>query len=131
MLDSYRTDKELEGEMYEIFGAELLGVIRNILDHRKELVEAMNADALNMIEPLPDVVPVFKNQPTKPMYGCQVTIQSLAPDPDPPHRFVHPFGTVAPPDVATRKQKLHSVAFEMARRITISKALQRENSVCR
>ncbi|KAH6946406.1 hypothetical protein HPB50_013240 [Hyalomma asiaticum] len=58
-------------------------------------------------------------------------IESLAPDPDPPHRFVHPFGAVAPPDVATRKQKLHSVAFEMARRITISKALQRENSVCR
>lgn len=76
MLDSHRTDKELEGEMYEIFGAELLGVIHNILDHRKELVEAMNTDALNMIDPLPDVVPVFKNQPTKPMYGCQVTIQS-------------------------------------------------------
>lgn len=76
MLDSHRTDKELEGEMYEIFGAEFLGVIHNILDHRKELVKAMNADALNMAEPFPDVVPVFKNQPAKPTYGCQVTIQS-------------------------------------------------------
>lgn len=76
MLDSHRTDKELEGEMFEFFGAEFLGVIRTVLDHRKELVKAINADALGTVEPFSDVVPVFKNQSTKPIYGCQVTIQS-------------------------------------------------------
>lgn len=76
MLDSHRTDKELEGEMYEIFGAELLGVIHDILEHRKELVKAMNAAALNVVDTFSDVVPIYKNQPTKPAYGCQVTIQS-------------------------------------------------------
>lgn len=76
MLDSQRNDKELEAEMYEIFGAEFLGVIHNILDHRKELVKAMNADALTMAEPFAHVAPAFKNQPSKPIYGCQVTIQS-------------------------------------------------------
>ncbi|XP_040076297.2 activating signal cointegrator 1 complex subunit 3 [Ixodes scapularis] len=75
MLDSHRTDKELEGEMFEFFGAEFLGVIHNILDHRKELVKAINAEALSTGDAFPDV-PALKNQPTKPTYGCQVTVQS-------------------------------------------------------
>lgn len=80
MLDSCRTDKELEAEMFEFFGAEFLGVIHTILDHRKELVKSVNADALKGAEPFSDVVPVFKNKAknasSKPAYGCQVTIQS-------------------------------------------------------
>ncbi|KAG0411958.1 hypothetical protein HPB47_010909, partial [Ixodes persulcatus] len=75
MLDSHRTDKELEGEMFEFFGAEFLGVIHNILDHRKELVKAINAEALSIGDAFPDV-PALKNQPSKPTYGCQVTVQS-------------------------------------------------------
>ncbi|XP_064473851.1 activating signal cointegrator 1 complex subunit 3-like [Ornithodoros turicata] len=75
LLDSHKSDKELESEFFDILGASFLTVIGDILAHRRELIKNINEDAVNL-NLLPDVVPSFKNNPQKPMYGCQVTIQS-------------------------------------------------------
>lgn len=75
LLDSHKSDKELESEFFDVLGAGFLGAIEDILKYRRELVKNINEDAVNL-NLLPDVVPTFKNQNAKPAYGCQVTIQS-------------------------------------------------------
>uniref|UniRef100_A0A665WR59 Activating signal cointegrator 1 complex subunit 3 n=1 Tax=Echeneis naucrates TaxID=173247 RepID=A0A665WR59_ECHNA len=72
MLASHKSDDELQNELFELLGPEGLEMISTLLQQRTAIVDSL----LSMIVIVFPADLIQKLEPTKPMYGCQVTIQS-------------------------------------------------------
>uniref|UniRef100_A0A4W6ERX7 Activating signal cointegrator 1 complex subunit 3 n=1 Tax=Lates calcarifer TaxID=8187 RepID=A0A4W6ERX7_LATCA len=74
MLASHKSDDELQNELFELLGPEGLEMISTLLQRRVAIVDSLLTIPPDRIAFQPDVSQ--KVEMTKPIYGCQVTIQS-------------------------------------------------------
>ncbi|XP_039972901.1 activating signal cointegrator 1 complex subunit 3 [Xiphias gladius] len=74
MLASHKSDDELQNELFELLGPEGLEMISTLLQRRVAIVDCLLTIPPDRLGFPPDVSQ--KVEMTKPIYGCQVTIQS-------------------------------------------------------
>uniref|UniRef100_A0A3B4YF91 Activating signal cointegrator 1 complex subunit 3 n=1 Tax=Seriola lalandi dorsalis TaxID=1841481 RepID=A0A3B4YF91_SERLL len=74
MLASHKSDDELQNELFELLGPEGLEMISTLLQRRMTIVNSLLTIPPDRIGFPPDVSQ--KVEMTKPIFGCQVTIQS-------------------------------------------------------
>ncbi|XP_019946883.1 activating signal cointegrator 1 complex subunit 3 [Paralichthys olivaceus] len=74
MLASHKSDDELQNELFELLGPDGLEMISTLLQQRVAIVDSLLTIPPDRIGFPPDVSQ--KAEMSKPIYGCQVTIQS-------------------------------------------------------
>ncbi|XP_058504063.1 activating signal cointegrator 1 complex subunit 3 [Solea solea] len=74
MLASHKSDDELQNELFELLGPDGLEMISTLLQRRVAIVDSLLAIPPDRLGLPPDFSQ--KAEQTKPIYGCQVTIQS-------------------------------------------------------
>ncbi|XP_036929832.1 activating signal cointegrator 1 complex subunit 3 [Acanthopagrus latus] len=76
MLASHKSDDELQNELFELLGPEGLEMISTLLQQRGAIVNSLLAIPSDRTGYPSDVGRKVTGEVTKPIYGCQVTIQS-------------------------------------------------------
>lgn len=76
MLASHKSDDELQNELFELLGPEGLEMISTLLQRRAAIVDSLLTIPPDRAGYPPDFNRKVSGEMTKPVYGCQVTIQS-------------------------------------------------------
>ncbi|XP_078504501.1 activating signal cointegrator 1 complex subunit 3 [Lissotriton helveticus] len=78
MLASTKSDDELQNELFELLGPEGFGLIENLLQNRRKIVDRSLSwpEDNNKLQALQEQCKKFPGDSSKPNYGCQVTILS-------------------------------------------------------
>ncbi|KAM6995450.1 activating signal cointegrator 1 complex subunit 3 isoform 1-T2 [Tautogolabrus adspersus] len=76
MLASHRSDDELQNELFELLGPEGFEMISTLLQCRAAIVDSLLTLPPDRAGYPPDGSRKVSGEVTKPIYGCQVTIQS-------------------------------------------------------
>ncbi|KAM4632986.1 activating signal cointegrator 1 complex subunit 3 [Polymixia lowei] len=76
MLASYKSDDELQNELFELLGPEGLEMISTLLQRRAAIVDSLLSIPPDRLGYPPDGSRKGSGEGSKPTYGCQVTIQS-------------------------------------------------------
>lgn len=76
MLASHKSNDELQNELFELLGPEGLEMISTLLLRRAAIVDSLLTIPPDRTGYPPDVSRKVSGEVTKPIYGCQVTIQS-------------------------------------------------------
>ncbi|XP_028280593.1 activating signal cointegrator 1 complex subunit 3 [Parambassis ranga] len=76
MLASHRSNDELQNELFELLGPEGLEMSSTLLQRRASIVDSLLSIPPDRTGYPPDAGWKVSGEATKPVYGCQVTIQS-------------------------------------------------------
>ncbi|GFO03568.1 activating signal cointegrator 1 complex subunit 3-like [Plakobranchus ocellatus] len=73
VLSSQRSDNELQNEMFELLGFERFELIQQLLEKRDQIIKSWTAESTRA---LMRQMPKKKPENERPLYGCQVLVQS-------------------------------------------------------